>query len=140
MDTAPKTLSPESTVRDAIDVFYVNHLDYLPVLDGDGHFVGELTLSDLFAACVPAYAHKMRNLKFLKHFEPLEDLLRNQDNLRVGDVMKKPSLLLEADSPVVEAILKAVQSGRRFFPVVKADTHLLGVVGYRDILEKVLRA
>jgi CBS domain-containing protein len=140
MSTAIKVLHPDNTVREAMDMFYKDRLGYVPVIDSNDHFVGELTMTDLFSICIPAYALKMQNLKFLSHFEPLEDLLRNENNIRIGDVMKKPSVMLDPDSPVVEAVLKFVQCRRRYIPVVKKDTHLIGVVGYMDVLKKVLRA
>ncbi|GMO26414.1 MAG: hypothetical protein Ta2F_01970 [Termitinemataceae bacterium] len=140
MNTTLKVLRPENTVREAIDMFHHECLGYVPIMDDNNLFVGELTMTDLFSICIPDYALKMKNLKFLTHFEPLEDLLRNENSIRVVDVMKKPSLTLDEDSPVVEAVLKFVQSRRRYLPVVKKDTHLIGVVGYKDVLKKVLRA
>jgi CBS-domain-containing membrane protein len=121
-------------------MFYKDRIGYVPVIDSNDCFVGEITMTDLFSICIPSYALKMQNLKFLSHFEPLEDLLRNENNIHIGDVMKKPSVILDPDSPVVEAVLKFVQCRRRYLPVVKKDTHLIGVVGYMDVLKKVLRA
>jgi PTS system nitrogen regulatory IIA component len=140
MSTTIKVLHPDNTVREAMDMFYKDRLGYVPIIDSNDIFVGELTMTDLFSICIPAYALKLQNLKFLSNFEPLEDLLRNENNIRIGDVMKKPSVMLEQDSPVVEAVLKFVQCRRRYLPVVKKDTHLIGVVGYMDVLKKVLRA
>ncbi|GMO55953.1 MAG: hypothetical protein Ta2G_15660 [Termitinemataceae bacterium] len=140
MNNHQKALKPENTVRDAMDLFYRDRLGYVPVMDNNDNFVGELTMTDLFAICIPEYALKMQNLKFLSNFSPLEDLLKNENNLRVGDVMKKPSITLDEDSPVVEAVLKFVQHRRRYLPVMKNGTHLVGVVGYMDVLKKVLRA
>jgi CBS domain-containing protein len=82
----------------------------------------------------------MGNLKFLTRFEPFEDLLKNENTIRIGDVMKKPEITLEEDSPVIEAIMKFIQCKRRYLPVVKNKNRLIGVVGYMDILKKVLRA
>ncbi|GMO24506.1 MAG: hypothetical protein Ta2B_03910 [Termitinemataceae bacterium] len=139
MNTTIKALHPQNTVKEAMDMFWMDHLGYLPIMDDNGMFVGELTMTDLFSICIPAYALKMQNLKFLSDFQPLEDLLRNENDIRVGDIMKKPTLTLDEDSPVVEAVLKFVQERRRYLPVVKKDS-LIGVVGYMDILKKVLRA
>ncbi|GMO26699.1 MAG: hypothetical protein Ta2B_06990 [Termitinemataceae bacterium] len=142
MNSTLKVLHPDNTVRQAMDMFRKDRLSYAPVIDNNNKFVGELLMTDLFAICIPNYALKMQNLKFLTHFEPLEDLLRNEDNLFIGDIMKKPTITLDEDSPVVEAVLKFVQTNRRYLPVVKDGQagHLAGVVGYMDILKKVLRA
>jgi CBS domain-containing protein len=102
-------LHTDNTVKDAADMFYKSHLGYLPVLDNRGLVVGELTVEDLFAIGIPDYAIKMENLKFLTHFEPFEELLKNENSIRIRDVMKKPEIILEEESPVVEAVLKFIQ-------------------------------
>jgi CBS domain-containing protein len=140
MNPALRVLHPESTVREAMDMFRREGLGYVPIMDKNDNFAGELTIHDLFAICLPSYALSMKNLKFLSSFEPLEDLLRNEDNILVGTVMKKPSITLDADSPVIEAVLKFVQTKRRYLPVLNEDSKLVGVVGYMDILKRVLRA
>jgi CBS domain-containing protein len=53
--------------------------------------------------------------------------------------MKKPDIILEEGSSVIEALVHFTQSGRRVLPVIK-DGKLTGVVSYMDILHKVLRA
>jgi PTS system nitrogen regulatory IIA component len=140
MNTTLTVLRTDNTVKDAADMLYKNHLGYLPVLDNEGLFVGELTVVDLFAIGITDYAIKMENLKFLTCFEPFEELLKKENSIRIGDVMKKPEIILEEEAPVVEAILKFIQCKRRYLPVVKNKTQLTGVIGYMDILHKVLRA
>jgi PTS system nitrogen regulatory IIA component len=140
MKTILTVLHTDNTVKEAADMFYKNHLGYLPVLDRNDAFVGELTVLDLFSVGIPDYALKMENLKFLTRFEPFDELLKNENSIRIGDVMKKPEITLEEDSPVIEAVLKFIRCKRRYLPVVKNKTRLTGVVGYMDILKKVLRA
>jgi PTS system nitrogen regulatory IIA component len=132
-------LNPDNTVKDAADMFYKNHLSYLPILDNQGSFVGELTVLDLFAIGIPDYAAKLGSLKFLNSFEPFEELLKKENVIKLRDIMKKPTILLEEESPIIEAVMKFTQSNRRYLPVVKSG-ELSGVVGYMDILHKVLRA
>ncbi|GHT49809.1 hypothetical protein FACS1894102_4850 [Spirochaetia bacterium] len=139
MNSNLKVLRPQNTVRDVMDMFYRDRLGYVPILNDKDEFVGELTMTDLFAISIPEYALKMQNLDFLSNFAPLDDLLNNEDTILVGDVMKNPSIILDQDSPVVAAVLKFVKHRRRYLPVMK-NGKLVGVVGYMDILKKVLRA
>jgi CBS domain-containing protein len=125
-------------VKDAADLFYKNRTSYLPVVTAAGP-PGELTVLDLFRIGMPDYASKIGSLKFLKSFEPFDTLLRDESTILLGTVMKKPSITIEEDAPVVEAILKFTQSNRRHIPVVK-EGRIIGVVNYMDILQKVLRA
>ncbi|GHV80094.1 hypothetical protein AGMMS49944_18850 [Spirochaetia bacterium] len=140
MNTTLTVLHTDNTVKEAVDLFYKDRLGYLPILDRHGFFVGELTVVDLFSVGIPDYAIKLENLKFLSHFEPFEGLLKEENSVRIGDVMKKPEIVLDEDSPVVEAIVKFILCKRQHLPVVKHKKTLTGVVGYMDILHKVLRA
>jgi PTS system nitrogen regulatory IIA component len=140
------TLHPENTVKDAVDILYKNHLNYIPILDKDSNFVGEVTARDIFAVGIPDYASKLGSLKFLNSFGPVEELLKNEHKILLKEIMKIPEIILEENSPVVEAMVKITQSNRSYLPVVKnksvlkEKTQLAGIVGYMDILHKVLRA
>ncbi|MFQ3621288.1 MAG: PTS sugar transporter subunit IIA [Spirochaetales bacterium] len=127
------------TVKRAADLFYQHSTSYLPVLEEDGSLIGELTVIDLFRLGLPDYVFKLGNLKFLKTLEPFEELLRKEEVLRVREVMKKPSLYLEKDSSVVEAVYKFVSSNRRHLPELEGKK-VIGILSYMHILHKVLRA
>ncbi|MDR0561565.1 MAG: PTS sugar transporter subunit IIA [Spirochaetaceae bacterium] len=133
------SLSPEHTIKEAADMFYKNRLSYLPVVDSAGEFAGELTVLDLFAVGIPDYALKLENLQFLRRLEPFEELLKKEHDIRVRQVMKPVTLTIKEDAPVVEGIMQFIRSNRRHIPVVKQGK-LTGIVGYMDILHKVLRA
>ncbi|GMO69935.1 MAG: hypothetical protein Ta2A_18420 [Treponemataceae bacterium] len=133
------TAHPEMTVHEAADVFYREKISYMAVVDDSDNFVGEFSVLDLFAIGIPDYASKLGNLKFLTSFEPFEELLKREDTLKVKDVMHSAAFVLEEDSPVVEAVMKLTKGARRNLPVIK-NGKLSGIVGYMDILQKVLRA
>ncbi|MDR0567959.1 MAG: CBS domain-containing protein [Spirochaetaceae bacterium] len=133
------SLSPNQTIKDAADIFYKNRVSYLPVLDETGAFTGELTVLDLFALGFPDYALKLENLQFLRRLEPFEDLLTKEHSIFVRQAMKRPGLILEEHTPVVEGIMQFIRSNRRHIPVVQRGK-LTGIISYIDILHKVLRA
>jgi mannitol/fructose-specific phosphotransferase system IIA component (Ntr-type) len=134
------SIRPEATLREAADMFYEHRMSYLPVIDAAGNFVGEVTVLDLFGSGIPDYAMKMGSLSFLGSFEPFEDLLENENSRKVSDIMKPPRLnLLHPETPVVESVLKFVQTHCRDIPVVE-NGKLAGVLSYMDVLHKVLRA
>lgn len=127
------------TVKHAADLFYKHSTSYLPILSAEGDFIGELTVLDLFRIGLPDYVFKLGNLKFLKTLEPFEELLRKEEILTVAEVMKKPSLYLDEDSSIIEAVYKFVSSNRRHLPVMR-DRKIVGILSYMHILHKVLRA
>jgi PTS system nitrogen regulatory IIA component len=134
-------LHPDNTIKDAIDTFYKHNTTYIPILDENEVFVGELTIFDIFNLGIPHYAEKVGNLKFLKSFDTFEKTLSDQEDVRkIREVMKKYTISLEEDSPIIDAIMKMTQEKRRNIPVVRKGTQLVGIVTIMDVIHKVLRA
>jgi PTS system nitrogen regulatory IIA component len=133
-------LHPDNSVKEAIDAFYKYQTTYIPILDENDVFVGELTVFDIFALGIPHYAEKVGNLKFLKTFEPFESLLDKENVTKIREVMKKYTVFLEEDSSLIEAIMKLTQGRQQNIPVIRNGTQLVGLVTGMDIIHKVLRA
>ncbi len=132
------TVSPDDSLKDLIDLFYKRNIGYAPVVGADGRLVGEVNVLDVIHTGVPDYATKIGNLKFLRTFEPFEDLLRNEERIRIRDVMKPPGQTLTPASSVIEAAVELVNRKRRHIPVVDGGK-VVGVTSFMDILTKVLR-
>jgi CBS domain-containing protein len=134
-------LHPDNTVKDAIDTFYKYQTTYIPILDENDDFAGEVTVFDIFNLGIPHYVGKVGNLKFLKSFDTFEKTLLDQENvIKIREVMKKYTVSLEEDSPIIDAIVKITQGKRRNIPVVRDEKKLVGIVTITDIIHKVLRA
>ena len=138
MESPAVTISAYTTLRDLIDLFIAESISYAPVVDEEGIFVGEVEAQDLIKTGIPDYAHMIGSLKFAHSFEPFEELLKNEDKIRVSEVMREPAALLDPDDTIVEASLVLNQKGRRCLPVVR-DRLVLGILSEMDILSKVLR-
>jgi CBS domain-containing protein len=132
------TVGPETTWGELMDLFHERHLSYAPVVDQEGQILGEVTLSDLMKAGFPDYTSQMGNLKFLKTFEPFENLLARERTSLVKDLMKPLAFGCDPSAPVVELCFELIQKGRRHCPVIKGR-RLVGVVSIMDILDKVMR-
>jgi PTS system nitrogen regulatory IIA component len=132
------TVTQETTLKELSDIFYTHKFSYIPVLSDDGFFIGEVTISDVLRLGIPNYATMVGNLKFLKTFEPLEELLKNEQNLKVKQIMRKPSSHFTEDTSILEAVLDLTQNKRRHVPVLR-DKKIVGVISTMDILNKVLR-
>lgn len=131
-------VTQQTSLKEVIDIFYKNNISYVPVVDEKDNFIAEVTMIDILRVGIPNYALMINNLKFLTSFEPLEDLLKNEDNIKIKDIMKKPDIVLEKESSIIEAALKLTQKERRHIPVV-SDGKIVGVVSFMDILRKVIR-
>lgn len=132
------SVSPDNTIKELADILYANKLWYVPVTDKAGNLIGEATLKILIKEGIPDYASQFENLNFLKTFEPLERLFLKEDEIKVSDIMKKPSVIFDCNTSIVEASMVFVKTGRSRIPVVE-DNKVVGVLALIDILNRVLR-
>ena len=133
------TLYPGNTIKEAIDIFYKHRTSYIPILDKDDLLTGELTVFDILEKGIPNYAKKIGNLNFMKSFKPFEEFLDQENEIKVQEVMKKYTVTLGEDSPIIEAIMKFATERRRNIPVL-SGRQLVGIVSLGDLVHKVLRA
>jgi len=134
---APVTVRSDATLADLIDLFHHHNLSYVPVVDDD-RLVGEVALGDVLKAGFPDFASQVGNLKFLKTFEPFENLLKKEDSVLVRDLMKPVAFGCDPSASVVELCFEFLQKGRRHCPVIRGR-QLVGVLSVMDILNKVIR-
>jgi len=133
------TILDTASLRELADLMFSKKLRYLPVVDAKGLLVGEVGVLDLISAGIPGYVYRVGSLRFLDEFEPMEDLLKNEDTIPVKSIMKPPIRSIAPDSSVLAVAFEMTRSKKRHFPVVEND-RLVGVVSSMDILAKVLRA
>lgn len=133
------SINPDSSIKDLTDLMFKNNTSYIPVVDADNKFLGEVTVLDVIKAGIPNYAQMLSNLKFLNTLEPFDELLKNEKTISVKTIMTKPDIKLSKDSSVIEAAFELSQNKKRQIPVVENGL-LVGIISYMDILNKILRS
>lgn len=139
MTVNPISVKPETTLKEVTDIYYMNNISYVPVIDDNNNFIGELSMQQLLKVAVPDYAQKIGNLNFLNSFAPFEILLKNEDNIKVREVMKEPKEFVKKEDSIIQAVLIMTEKNRRYLPVVN-DSKVIGVISYTDLLKKVIRS
>lgn len=138
MDKEFSTISPSATLKDAIDLLYKTDRLFAFVVDND-RLVGELRFLDIVKKGVPHYVKSLVNIKFLRDFEPLESLLKDEDKIKVSEIASPVSKILSPESSIVEVIVEMVKEDRFYLPVVK-DDKLIGIVTLKEFITHILRA
>lgn len=128
------TLSPEHSVRHAARLMLDNRVSGLPVCNDEGNIVGILSEGDLLRRSELGSSTLKETGNRLR--QGPETYIKTH-SWRVGDVMTKNPVTVEADASVDQiAALMATHAIKRV-PVVQRG-RLLGIVSRRDILEVVL--
>lgn len=120
MSNEPVTVSPETTVPDALSLMEKQHIRRLPVVDKD-RLVGIVTLLDLVRASPsPATSLSIWELNYLLA------------KLPVRDVMAKKVLTISSETPIDEAAKLMREHRLGGLPVVR-EGKLVGIITETDI-------
>ncbi len=111
------TISPDASIRDAIDLLLARRISGLPVVDGHDRLVGILTE---FALLALAYDKDIANHK-------------------VSDHMTHEVLTVEASDPVNKVADLCIVHRVRRLPVVENGC-LTGMISRRDVLSAIYEA
>lgn len=131
------TINSKQSLKDASNLFYKYDINYLPVLNSESKFVGEITLRNYLMLGLPEYTKFLPNLNFLKAFEPFEKLLKKQDQL-VENVMQEVGVCLSPNTSIFEAIFIMNKNERRDLPVVE-NNKIIGIISLKNIFRKIIK-
>jgi acetoin utilization protein AcuB len=127
MQTKLHTVTPATTLPDALRLTSQRGVRHLPVLDGD-RLVGILSDRDLKRAMAsPATSLEAHELSYLL------------DRLRVEEIMTRTVITIARMFPIEEAARLMVQEKIGALPVTE-EGHLIGLVTETDVLRLFVRA
>jgi CBS-domain-containing membrane protein len=141
MTASPMTLRGDDTVAQAAEVLMSKRFIILPVVDGDGRYLGLFGAFELVSMLLPRAATINRlipDLGFMADNLPaLQEKFAEFKNEPIKTHLRSNLPVLRPDTPVVEALLLFVRE-RSTLPVVDAASgRLLGVLSYWDALASI---
>ena len=123
------------------------------VVDGDGNFIGKLTMIDIFRALEPNYkkidpaqSKGVLTKKFVMDaardfnlwMEPMQDISERGKNLKVADVMHAPeNVEYIQENYTLEKVLNEFVMGVHQPLIVKNGNEVTGVLRFGDLFEVV---
>jgi len=135
---SPPKVAPSDSLKTVANLMFKHRIDGIPVVEKGGKIVGEISEKELLKFALPDYESFIANLANLPELEPFEDLLRQEDKVRVKDVMNKDVVTISELSQVVEvAALMLFKNVDRV--MVVRDDKLVGIVSRSDIVSKIIR-
>ncbi len=133
------TVSPETTWKEAAQLFFDKRVSAAPVVDEDGRLVGILSEKDLFRGLFPSFRDWVQSPEMYLDFKAMEEGAASAGSKTVREVMSSRVLTAGPDTPVLKVGALMVSSGIHHIPVVENDV-LVGMVGRGDIYRAILQA
>lgn len=138
MQTDHVILPDTATLREAADMMVTHRVTDIPVVNAAGEFLGLVTTGRLLKVGIPDYLLMMDNLNFLKSFEPFQDLLKQEQTMKVTEVMKTEVPKFTPSTPMIQVAGKLVESHVEF-GVILEGKKFIGTISRFDFIHKVVR-
>ncbi|MBN1517408.1 PTS sugar transporter subunit IIA [Candidatus Sumerlaeota bacterium] len=130
-------LTPEMTLREAVERMSVEEHDGYPVVNAQGGVVGSLCAADLLKIGVSPYIDLLTDDSFLTNFEPFEQFYEQENSTVVQEVMNKEVLVFTPSAPIIKVAHQMISHNHHRAFVV-ADNKLIGMIYAKDIMTKIL--
>jgi CBS domain-containing protein len=132
------SVRPQATLKEVANLMYKHHISGMPVVDEQNRVVGEISERELLAAALPDYAERAEATAPTTGVDPFETLLKRENEIRAGDLMTKPEVVVDEDKSVIDlAALMLHRNIRRV--VVASGGELVGLIMRSDIVNRVIR-
>lgn len=132
------TVTPDNTLKEVANQMFRNRLSALAVVDSTNRLLGVINDRDLIKAALPDYKTLISNLNYSMDIEPFEELLKQEDKIKVSQLYREDYEICTPDTRIVEvAAMMIFKDIRRVF--VTTDDLLVGVLLRKDIVNMVIR-
>jgi len=138
MRTKFVALRHTDTLARAIDAFVQHDLEEIPVLDDDGDLVGIVAEEEILKLCLPEYLLWIEDLEPILHFQPFDDVLKDEHETRVAEIMSKKFVTVSEDTPAIQVARELLRAGIRKLYVARGKK-LVGVITLSHFLKRVCR-
>ncbi len=133
------TVTQDDTLKEVANRMFHDRLSALAVVDDDNHLVGVINDRDLIKAALPDYKSLISTLNYSMDVEPFEELLKQEDKIKVSQLYRKEYEVVQPETRIVEvAAMMIFKDFRRVF-VTSTDNKLVGVLLRKDIVNMVIR-
>lgn len=129
-----KSISPDATIEEAVEMLLSMHVSGAPVVDADGRLVGVISEADfLHRAELGTSKRKPRWIEFLLGPGESAEAYVMSHGRKVGDIMTREVVSVNAAASLNEVVDVMERRKIKRLPVVSGD-QLVGIISRSDLL------
>ena len=138
------TVTAETPLQDAVSLLNDHHVSGLPVVDGEGVLIGELTEQDLMVresgVDVGPYVMLLDSVIYLRNPLNWDRQVHQVLGNSVGDLMHRDSHSCDVSLPLPKAASMLHEKGTQRLIVVDSERHPVGVLTRGDVVRALASA
>ncbi|MFH1373686.1 MAG: PTS sugar transporter subunit IIA [bacterium] len=132
------TVTTDDTLKDVANKMFRHRLSALAVVDENRKLLGVINDRDLIKAALPDYQALISNLNYSLDVEPFEELLKQEDKIKVSQLFREHYEVTTPETRIVEvAAMMIFKDVVRVF--VTSEDNLVGVLLRKDIVNMIIR-
>lgn len=132
------TVTTDDTLKDVANKMFRHRLSALAVVDENQKLLGVINDRDLIKAALPDYQALISNLNYSLDVEPFEELLKQEDKIKVSQLFREHYEVTTPETRIVEvAAMMIFKDVLRVF--VTSEDNLVGVLLRKDIVNMIIR-
>ncbi len=132
------TVKPDDTLKHVANMMFRHRLSAMAVVDDDCRLLGQITDRDLIQAALPDFKTLINNLNYSMDIEPFEELLKQEDKIKVAQLYQTDHETTTVDTRLVEVAAQMIFKNLRRVFVVQ-DDKLIGILLRKDIVNMIIR-
>jgi len=139
VSTPLPSVTLQTTLSKAVELLTASRADAIPVVDGEGNLVGELTAAALLQLGVREHFLRLSSTATLKGSDPIDAVLRSHADAPIeglGVVAPNGFRTVQEDEPLVEMAVRLCHAGARSAYVLRGRK-LAGLVTTGEILKRI---
>jgi CBS domain-containing protein len=138
MTADPITVSPQTSLQDAIQILAEGKISGLPVVDEDGQLVGVISETDLTwqatGVDTPPYVMFLDSIIYLQNPAKHNEEIHKALGQTVGEAMSDRPITIQGNQLVREAAKIMHDHKIRHLPVLDEQSQLIGMITQSDVI------
>ena len=141
MTTPVITVTPDTSIRELVELLGRHRINGVPVVDESSRLVGIVTEADVVDQTrklhIPSFFNFMDSVIFLENPSVLEKEIKKMTGTKVGDIMTEDVKSVTPDTTVQDVSTIMAEKHFQTIPVTEGEK-LVGIVGRWDVVKSMI--
>lgn len=135
-----QTLSPQSTIGEALRRFAELRFQAFPVVEGQHRLLGMLNLWQIIEQVMPSYMEDLPDVRFAPDLGQFHERLEGLKHTPVDQVMNQDPPCVRPEDSVLACAVLIMKTPKTVYllPVVEGDRQLVGIISAWDIIKEIV--
>lgn len=129
-----ESLSPDISVKEAMEILLKRKISGLPVIDKDGKLVGMFTEKSILSYLLPSYIEKVGRFVYEENPKAAGKKLAELCRIKISQLMRKEVITTTEETTLCEAARIMLTQKARRLPVIDKEGKIVGILAREDIL------